>query len=119
MGLSEKPWRHSYQVAKYFQSKGYKIIPVNPNIKSVLGEKSYRRLLDIPKNINIDIVDIFRRPDEVIPHMKEVVERGNIKTVWLAEGVNTPQAEEFAEDYGLSMVTNFCIMDAYKKLKGA
>jgi xylulose-5-phosphate/fructose-6-phosphate phosphoketolase len=119
VGLSEKPWRHSYQVAKYFQSKGYKIIPVNPNIKSVLGEKSYRRLLDIPKNINIDIVDIFRRPDEVIPHMKEVVERGNIKTVWLAEGVNTPQAEEFAEDYGLSMVTNFCIMDAYKKLKGA
>ena len=116
IGLSDKPERHSYRVAKYFQGKGYKIIPINPNISEVLGEKSYPSLLDIPKNIRIDIVDIFRKPEEVLPHMKEIVERGDIKTVWLAEGVNTPAAEEFAEDYGLSMVTNFCIMDAYKEV---
>lgn len=115
VGLSDNPERHSHRVAKYFQEKGYRIIPVNPNVKEVLGEKSYPDLLSVPKDIHIDIVDIFRKPTEVIPHMQEVVERGNIRTVWLAEGVNTPEAEDFAEDYGLSMVTNFCIMEAYKQ----
>jgi xylulose-5-phosphate/fructose-6-phosphate phosphoketolase len=116
VGLSDNPERHSHRVAKYFQEKGYRIIPVNPNVKEVLGEKSYPDLLSIPKDIHVDIVDIFRKPTEVIPHMQEVVERGNIRTVWLAEGINTQEAEDFAEDYGLSMVTNFCIMEAYKQL---
>ncbi|HUQ85296.1 MAG TPA: phosphoketolase [Candidatus Limnocylindrales bacterium] len=116
IGLSDNQERHSNRVAKYFQDKGYRIIPVNPNIDEVLGEKSYPDLLSIPKDIHIDIVDIFRKPSEVIPHMQEVVERGGIKTVWLAEGANSPLSEDFAEDYGLSMVTNFCIMDAYKDL---
>ncbi|HSW48462.1 MAG TPA: phosphoketolase [Candidatus Saccharimonadales bacterium] len=117
VGLSDDPTRHSNQVAKYFQDKGYRIIPVNPNLKDILGEKSYPDLLSIPKDIQIDIVDIFRKPSAVIPHMQEVVEHGRIKTVWLAEGANSPLAEDFAEDYGLSMVTNFCIMDAYKDLE--
>ena len=118
VGLSDDPERHSHRVAKYFQEKGYRIIPINPKVKDVLGEKSYPDLLSVPKEIHIDIVDIFRKPTEVVAHMQEVVERGNIRTVWLAEGINTPQAEEFAEDYGLSMVTNFCIMDAYKEMRG-
>jgi len=117
VGLSDNPERHSHQIAKYFQAKGYRIIPINPNVTEVLGEKSYKNLLDVPKSIHIDIVDIFRKPEEVVAHMKEVVERGNIKTVWLAEGINTPEAEEFVQDYGLFMVTNFCIMDAYKEIE--
>ncbi len=117
IGLSDNPERHSNKVAKYFQNKGYRIIPINPKVKEVLGEKSYANLQSVPKDIYIDIVDIFRKPTEVIPHMQEIVERGGIKTVWLAEGANSPVAEDFAEDYGLSMVTNFCIMDAYKQLK--
>lgn len=114
VGLSDKAERHSNRVAKYFQEKGYRIIPVNPTVKEVLGERSYERLLDIPKDIHIDIVDIFRKPSEVVSHMKEIVERGDIKTVWLAEGGNSQDAEEFAQDYGLFLVTNFCIMEAYK-----
>lgn len=110
IGLSDKPERYSYKVAKYFQDKGYLIIPINPNVAEALGEKSYSSLLDVPHDIHIDIVDIFRKPDEVVEHLHEVVERGNIKTVWLAEGVNSHAAEEFAEDYGLSMVSNLCIM---------
>ncbi len=117
IGLSDKPERHSHIVAKYFQDKGYQIIPVNPNVDTILGEKSYSSLLEIPKNIHIDIVDIFRKPEQVIPHMQEVVEHGGIRTVWLAEGANSVEAEEFAKDYGLTMVTNFCIMDAYKDLE--
>lgn len=117
IGLSDKPERHSHRVAKYFQSKGYRIIPVNPNIEHVLGEKSYPSLSAIPRTIQIDIVDIFRKPTAVVGCMKEIVERGNIRTVWLAEGINTPEAERFAQDYGFTMVTNFCIMEAYKKVK--
>ncbi|HSW98112.1 MAG TPA: phosphoketolase [Candidatus Saccharimonadales bacterium] len=117
IGLSDNPERHSNRVAAYFQKKGFKIIPINPNITEVLGEKSYPDLLSVPKDIQIDIVDIFRKPEEVILHLQEVVERGNIRSVWLQEGVSSQAAEDFAEDYGLTMVTNFCIMEAYKKLE--
>lgn len=117
IGLSDNSERHSYKVAKYFQDKGYQIIPINPNVDKVLGEKSYPSLSAIPVDMDIDIVDIFRKPTEVVTHMKEVVEHGGIKTIWLAEGANSHEAEDFARDYGLSMVTNFCIMDAYKQLK--
>lgn len=110
IGLSDKPEKHSYEVAEYFQKKGYRIVPINPMIEETLGEKSYKSILDVPKSIHIDIVDIFRSPDQVIPHMREIIEHGGIKTVWLAEGANSYDAEEFAEDYGLSIVTNECIM---------
>lgn len=117
VGLSDKPERKSFQVASYFKKKGFKIIPVNPNITEVLGEKAYPDLLSIPKDVRIDIVDVFRRPDQVMPHMKEVLDHGGIKTVWLQEGVSSPEVEDFAEDFGLTMVTNCCIMEAYKKLE--
>jgi xylulose-5-phosphate/fructose-6-phosphate phosphoketolase len=110
IGLSDNPEKHSYEVAKYFQNKGYRIIPVNPNVEETLGEMAYKSISDVPKDIHIDIVDIFRTPEEVIPHLHEIIERGGIKTVWLAEGANSYDAEEFAEDYGLSLVTNECIM---------
>lgn len=110
IGLSDKPERHSYEVAKYFQDKGYRIIPINPNISETLGEQSYDSLQAIPRSIHIDIVDIFRDPVDVIPHLHEVIDRGGIKTVWLAEGANSYEAEEFAEDYGLSLISNECIM---------
>ena len=110
IGLSDKPERHSYQVAQYFQEKGYKIIPINPRIEETLGETAYDSILNIPASVHIDIVDIFRNPEEVLPHMHEIIERGGIRTIWLAEGANSHAAEEFAEDYGLNMVTNQCIM---------
>jgi xylulose-5-phosphate/fructose-6-phosphate phosphoketolase len=117
VGLSDKPERHSHRVASYFQKKGYRIIPVNPNLTEVLGEKAYPDLLSIPKNIRVDIVDIFRKPEEVMPHMNEIVDRGGINTVWLQEGVSSREVEDFAEDYGITMVTNFCIMEAYKEME--
>lgn len=117
IGLSDNPDRHSHRVAKYFQEKGFKIIPINPKLKEVLGEKAYPDLVSVPKEIEIDIVDIFRKAEEVVPHLQEVVDRGGIRSIWLQEGVSSQEAEEFAEDYGLTMITNFCIMEAYKKLE--
>jgi predicted CoA-binding protein len=117
IGLSDNPEKHSYRVASYFQTKRFKIIPVNPKLTEVLGEKAYQDLLSIPKEIKIDIVDVFRRPDEVLPHLKEVLERGGISTVWLQEGVGSKEAEDFAKKSGISLVSNFCMMDAYKNIK--
>ena len=114
IGLSDKPERHSYKVASYFKNKGYRIIPINPEIEESLGEKAYDSLLEIPDSVHIDIVDIFRNPTKVIPHLQEVVDRGGIKTVWLAEGANSHEAEDFAQDYGLHMISNICIMDVDK-----
>lgn len=118
IGLSDKPERYSYQVGEYLKSRGIKIIPVNPNISKVLGERAYPDLLSIPENIHIDIVDIFRKPEEVIPHLEEVIKRGGINSVWLQEGVGSLQAEEFAREHGLNLVSNFCIMETHKKLNG-
>jgi predicted CoA-binding protein len=114
IGLSDKPERHSHRVAAYFKDKGYRIIPINPEIEETLGEKAYDSLLDIPDSVQIDIVDIFRNPSKVMPHLQEVVDRGGIRTVWLAEGANSHEAEDFAEDYGLHMISNLCIMDVDK-----
>jgi predicted CoA-binding protein len=114
IGLSDNPEKHSHKVASYFQTKGFRIIPVNPNLTEVLGEKAYPDLLSIPKEIKIDIVDVFRRPEEVIPHLEEVLKRGEVSTVWLQEGVGSKEAEDFAKKSGISLVSNFCMMEAHK-----
>ena len=116
IGLSDNSEKHSYKVAAYFQKLGFRIIPVNPKLKEVLGEKAYPDLLSIPKEIKVDIVDVFRRPDEVLPHLKEVLKRGGISTVWLQEGVSSQEAEDFAKKSGISLVSNFCMMDAYRNI---
>ena len=114
VGLSADKAKYSYKVAQYLQNKGFRIIPVNPNATEILGEKVYPNLLSIPKETAIDIVDIFRRPEEVVPHLKEVLERGGVKTVWLQEGVGSKEAEEFAKKSNLNMVSNFCLMEVHK-----
>jgi hypothetical protein len=114
VGLSSDKTKYSYRVAQYFQDKGYRIIPVNPNATEILGEKAYSNLLSIPKEIEIDVVDVFRRPEEVIPHLQEVLDRGGVKIVWLQEGVGSKEAEEFAKKSNLNMVSNFCLMQVHK-----
>jgi len=114
IGLSDNSEKHSYKVASYFKSKGFRIIPVNPKLTEVLGEKAYPDLLSIPKEIKIDIVDIFRRPNEVILHLKEVLKRGEVSTVWLQEGVGSEASQNFANESGVNLVANFCMMEAHK-----
>jgi uncharacterized protein len=116
IGLSNKASKHSYKVASYLQQKGFRIIPVNPNLKEILSEKAYPDLLSIPKTIQIDVVDVFRRPEEVIPHLEEVIKKGGIAKVWLQEGVGSKEAEDFASKHNLSIVSNFCMMEAHKNL---
>src|SRR5687767_1135775 len=107
VGLSDKPDRDSYQVAAYMQRNGYRIIPINPQITEVLGEKSYAGLKDVPEPI--DMVNIFRKPEAVPPIVAEAIEAG-AKSIWMQMGITHAAASEEARSAGLQVIENRCIM---------
>jgi uncharacterized protein len=115
VGLSDKPERDSNEVARYLQSQGYRIVPVNPVLSEVLGEHAYPSLLSIPPELHIDIVDIFRRSDQVPPIVDEAIQRG-VKVVWMQLGVENPSAAATATAHGLTVVQNLCIMQQHRRL---
>ena len=107
VGLSSSPLRPSHGVSAYMQSHGYKIIPVNPNVEEVLGEKSYPSLHDIPEKV--DIVNIFRRPEFVEEIVDDAIQFG-IPAVWMQEEVINEKAAEKARKAGLFVVMDLCIL---------
>lgn len=113
VGLSDKPHRDSYQVAVYMQQNGYKIIPVNPRAKNVLGEQAYQNLLDI--NEQVDIVNIFRRSEEVLPVVGEALQL-KPRAIWLQLGIVNEQAAEFARSAGVMFVMDKCIKIEHARL---
>jgi len=111
VGLSNDPWRASHGVSAYMQSQGYRIIPVNPQIESCLGEKSYASLLDVPEKI--DLVNIFRRPEFV----EEVVDQAiqlKVPAVWMQEDVIHEKAAERARQAGIFVVMDSCILKEHR-----
>jgi predicted CoA-binding protein len=113
VGLSDKPDRDSHRVAAYLKTQGYKVLPVNPTIEEVLGEKSYPRLEDIPEPI--DVVDIFRAPEHVPSIVESAIAIG-AKVVWMQLGVVNEEAAEKARDAGLTVVMDRCMMQEHKRL---
>ncbi len=114
VGLSGRRFRPSYGVAEYMQSAGYRIIPVNPNEKEVLGEKAYASLEEIP--VPVDIVDIFRR-SEFVPEIVDAAIRIGAKAIWMQEGVEHAQAARAAEAAGLTVIQDLCILKEHRKLR--
>lgn len=112
VGLSGKPQRPSHGVARYMQSAGYRIIPVNPAETEVLGEKSYARLEDIPERV--DIVDIFRK-SEAVPAIVDAAIRIGARGVWMQERVVHPEAAEKARRAGMFVIMNTCILKEHIK----
>lgn len=112
VGLSSDATRASNSVSRYMQSQGYRIIPVNPNEISVLGEKAYPVLEDVPDKV--DVVDIFRRSDEAGRHVDEAIRLG-VRAVWLQEGVIDEQAARRAHEAGLAVVMDRCILKEHLK----
>jgi len=112
VGLSNKRARPSYSVSEYMQKQGYRIIPVNPNVSEVLGEKSYARLEDIPEHV--DIVDIFRRSELVAPVVESAIRIG-AAAVWMQEGVVDQAAGRKAKAAGLSVVIDRCILKEHQR----
>ncbi|MFT3879534.1 MAG: CoA-binding protein [Gemmatales bacterium] len=113
VGLSEKPDRPSHHVAAYLQSVGYRVIPVNPSVLSILGQRCYPTLRDIPEPV--DMVDVFRRSDAVPPIAQEAIAIG-AKSLWLQEGVIHDQAAEEARTAGLQVVMDKCILKELERL---
>jgi hypothetical protein len=111
VGLSDSPMRPSYGVSAYMQSRGYKIIPVNPTIAETLGETSYPSLRSVPETI--DIVNIFRRAE----YVEEIVDQAialKVPAVWMQEGVINHKAAEKAEKAGIFVVMDLCILKEHQ-----
>ncbi len=115
VGLSSKPLRPSHGVASYMKARGYRIIPVNPNEREVLGEKAYARLDDVPGTL--DVVVIFRRP-EYVPEIVESAIRKGARVVWMQEGIVNEQAAKKAEAAGLQVVMDRCMRVEHIRLFG-
>ena len=113
VGLSNKRFRPSYGVAEYMQRNGYRIIPVNPFVQAVLGEKCYPDLDGIPERV--DIVDIFRRA-EFVPEIVEAAIRIGARAVWMQEGVVHEDAAERARGAGLVVVMDRCILKDHRRV---
>jgi predicted CoA-binding protein len=108
VGCSPKPDRDSYRVSAYLQAAGYRVIPVNPVADKILGEKVYPNLISIPPEIEIDIVDVFRRPDHIPAVVDGVLDRG-AGALWLQLGCGHPESEKRAVAAGLDVVSDKCI----------
>jgi predicted CoA-binding protein len=115
VGISSKPWRPSHEVASYLQEHGYRIVPVNPNEEEVLGKKVYASLLDIPKEIHVDVVDVFRRAEHTPEVARDAVAIG-ARVLWLQEGIVSDEAARIAADGGLEVIMGVCIMKVRERL---
>ena len=116
VGISEKAERDSYRVADYLKKQGYVIIPINPVLMEWNGIKAYPDLLKVPGNMKIDVVDIFRKPDAVVPVVRDALKRKPF-AIWMQEGVVNNDAAEIARDAGILVVMDRCMMKEHHKLK--
>ena len=115
VGCSPKEERPSHYVAKYLQSVGYKIIPVNPGFTEILGEKCYPNLLEIPEEV--DVVNVFRKSEDVFPIVQDAI-KIHAKAVWMQDGVEHDLAAEKAVQAGLKVVMNNCLLREHQRRGG-
>ncbi len=113
VGVSPDADKPSHTVPLYLQAKGYRIIPVNPNVENVLGEMSYPDLLSVPGEI--DVVQIFRPSDEVPPVVEQAIQKG-AKVVWMQQGISNLAAARRAEAAGLQVVMDRCMRTEHRRL---
>jgi predicted CoA-binding protein len=116
VGLSSRPGRPSLDVAAYLQERGYRIVPVNPRETEVLGERAYPSLVDIPDDLSIDVVDVFRRAEDTPPIARDAVTIG-AKVLWLQDGIVNEEAYRIASDAGLEVIMGVCIRRIDQRLQ--
>ncbi len=116
VGLSADAEKASNGVARYLQDKGFRIIPVNPGQETILGEKSYKSLSDIPEKV--DVVDIFMRSEKVLPVVEEAI-RLRPKAIWLQLGITNDEAKAAAASAGIMFIQDKCVKQEHARLVGA
>jgi uncharacterized protein len=116
LGLSPDTTKDSYRVAEYLKNAGYTIIPVYPKEETILGEKVYRSLIEIP--VTVDMVNIFRKPDALDTIAEACIERGDVKVFWAQKGIVNNEAAEKAKTHGIRVVQNHCSMVEHRLIHG-
>lgn len=106
VGLSNNPDRTSYQISKIMQENGYKIIPVNPTVDEVLGEKAYAALEEVPEKV--DIINVFRRP-EFLPDIAKDAAKTDCRVFWAQQGVINEEAYDYLRERGFTVIMDLCI----------
>ena len=115
VGLSDNPYKASHSVSEYMQQNGYRILPVNPGITATLGETSYPSLRDLP--VKPDVVNVFRLPQYIPAIVEEMIELG-LKDLWVQLGISNPAAAARAEQAGIRVVMDRCILIEHRRLAG-
>jgi len=114
VGVSANESKPSHYVPKYLIEKGYNIIPVNPNYKEVFNKKSFEKVSEIHQHI--DIVDIFRKSEDVYQVVEDSITKEGIKVIWMQKGIYNKEAEELASSKGIKVVFNRCMLEEHKRL---
>jgi predicted CoA-binding protein len=114
VGMSKNEGKPAHFVPKYLIEHGYNVIPVNPTITEVLGRKSYPSIADIPEDV--DVVDVFRRSEDVPPVVNDAINKKGIKVIWMQSGIYNEEAERKAKENGIDVVFNRCMMVEHNQL---
>lgn len=113
VGMSKNPEKAAYYVPKYLADNGYNIMPVNPTADEIMGKKCFHEINEV--NESIDIVDVFRPSDQVMPVVEEAIKK-KPKVIWLQEGIHNKEAEELARKAGIEVVFNRCMLAEHERL---
>jgi predicted CoA-binding protein len=113
IGMSRNSSKAAHYVPKYLSDTGFEITPVNPNTDEILGKKCYSSILNVDDSI--DIVDIFRPSNDVLPFVKDAIKK-KPKVIWLQEGIHNSEAEDLARQEGITVVFNRCMLAEHKRL---
>ena len=114
VGMSKNEGKPAHFVPKYLIEHGYNVIPVNPTITEVLGRKSYPSIADIPDDV--DVVDVFRRSEDVPPVVNDAINKKGIKVIWMQSGIYNEEAERKAKENGIDVVFNRCMKVEHNRL---
>ncbi len=117
IGLSSNAEKESHEVGKYLQSKGYRIFPIHPKESEILGRKAYKSLDELAESLEepLDVVDVFRRPEQVVPHAEEAI-RHSPKVFWMQLGIENQEAAKMLTAAGIDVVMNHCMKQEHEKL---
>ena len=113
IGMSRHSEKASHFVPKYLDENGFNVTPVNPTAEEILEKKCFKEIIDVPHDI--DIVDVFRPSEQVLPIIKDAIKK-NPKVIWLQEGIHNEEAEQLARDSGIDVVFNRCMLAEHQRL---
>lgn len=114
VGMSRDPGKAAHSVPKYMIERGYNVMPVNPSAVEILGRRTFLRVSDIKSQV--DIIDVFRRSEDVYSVVEDSIRKPGIRVIWLQEGIHNSDAEKIARDNNIDFVFNRCIMAEHMRL---